>query len=125
MKSAATSFVAAGLLTVGDCAAAASLQASLADLSLEQLSSIVVSSVSRRDEPLARAPASGYVIGSEDIRRSGATSLAEALRLAPNLDVARVDANQYAISARGFNNVLANRIELERAAFIKLKITGL
>jgi outer membrane receptor for ferrienterochelin and colicin len=87
MKSAATSFVAAGLLTVGDCAV--------------------------------------YVIGSEDIRRSGATSLAEALRLAPNLDVARVDANQYAISARGFNNVLANRIELERAAFIKLKITGL
>ena len=82
----------------------------LADLSLEQLANIVVSSVSRRDEPLTRAAASVYVISGEDIRRSAATSLPEALRLAPNLDVARADANQYAISARGFNNVLANRM---------------
>jgi iron complex outermembrane recepter protein len=82
----------------------------LVDLSLEQLSSIVVHSVSRRDEPLARAPASIYVISGDDIRRSGATSLPEALRLAPNLIVARADANQYAISARGFNQVLANKM---------------
>jgi iron complex outermembrane receptor protein len=82
----------------------------LVDLSLEQLSNIVVHSVSRRDEPLARAPASIYVISGEDIRRSGATSLPEALRLAPNLMVARADANQYAISARGFNQVLANKM---------------
>jgi iron complex outermembrane receptor protein len=82
----------------------------LVDLSLEQLSNIVVHSVSRRDEPLARAPASIYVISGEEIRRSGATSLPEALRLAPNLMVARADANQYAISARGFNNTLANKL---------------
>jgi iron complex outermembrane receptor protein len=82
----------------------------LVDLSLEQLSNIVVHSVSRRDEPLARAPASVYVISGDDIRRSGATSLPEALRLAPNLIVARADANQYAISARGFNQVLANKM---------------
>jgi iron complex outermembrane receptor protein len=82
----------------------------LVDLSLEQLSNIVVHSVSRRDEPLARAPASVYVISGDDIRRSGATSLPEALRLAPNLIVARADANQYAISARGFNNTLANKL---------------
>lgn len=82
----------------------------LVDLSLEQLSNIVVHSVSRRDEPLARAPASVYVISAEDIRRSGATSLPDALRLAPNLMVARADANQYAISARGFNQVLANKM---------------
>jgi iron complex outermembrane recepter protein len=82
----------------------------LVDLSLEQLASITVSSVSRRDEPLARAPASVYVITAEDIRRSGATSLPEALRLAPNLQVARADASQYAISARGFNNTLANKL---------------
>ena len=60
----------------------------LADLSLEQLSNIVVSTVSRREEPLSRAPASIYVITADDIRRSGATSLPEALRLAPNLQVA-------------------------------------
>jgi iron complex outermembrane receptor protein len=82
----------------------------LVDLSLEQLSNIVVHSVSRRDEPLARAPASIYVISGDDIRRSGATSLPEALRLAPNLIAARADANQYAISARGFNQVLANKM---------------
>src|SRR5665647_241448 len=84
--------------------------ADLAELSLEQLADVVVTSVSRREERLAEAAASIYVINAEDIRRSGATSLLEALRLAPNLDVARADANQYAISARGFNNVLANKM---------------
>lgn len=82
----------------------------LADLSLEQLGSIVVTSVSRREERLGSAAASVYVISAEDIRRSGATSIPEALRLAPNLFVGRADANQYAISARGFSNVLANRL---------------
>jgi len=82
----------------------------LADLSLEQLANVVVSSVSRREEPLARAPASIYVISGDDIRRSGATSLPEALRLAPNLQVARVDSSQYAISARGFNSTTANKL---------------
>ena len=84
--------------------------ADLTELSLEQLSNIVVMSVARRDESLASAAASVYVITAEEIRRSGATSLPEALRLAPNLDVARADTNQYAISARGFNNVLANKL---------------
>ena len=82
----------------------------LADLSLEELGNVVVTSVSRRQERLADAPASVFVITREDIRRSGATSLPEALRLAPNLQVARVDANQYAISARGFNARLANKL---------------
>jgi iron complex outermembrane receptor protein len=84
--------------------------ADLAELSLEQLSNVVVTSVARRPESLASAAASVYVITAEEIRRSGATSLPEVLRLAPNLDVARVDTNQYAISARGFNNVLANKL---------------
>lgn len=83
---------------------------SLVDLSLEQLSNIVVTSVSRRDEPLSGAAASIYVITAEDIRRSGAASLPEALRLAPNLQVARADASQYAISARGFNSTIANKL---------------
>jgi iron complex outermembrane receptor protein len=95
-----SSFVAAPLHAAND----------LAELSLEQLSNIVVTSVSRREEPLGAAAASVYVITGEDIRRSGATTLPEALRLAPNLQVARADANQYAISARGFNNTLANRL---------------
>jgi iron complex outermembrane receptor protein len=83
---------------------------SLADLSLEQLRDVVVSTVSRVEERLDRVPASVYVISADDIRRSGAATIPEALRLAPTLDVARADANQYAVSARGFNNVLANKM---------------
>jgi len=82
----------------------------LSRMSLEELSDIDVTSVSKRSEPLARAAAAIYVITSEEIRRSGATSLPEALRLAPNLEVARVDSSQYAISARGFNSTTANKL---------------
>ena len=82
----------------------------LVDLSLEDLANIEISSVSRRIERLADAAASVFVITAEDIRRSGATSIAEALRLAPNLQVARIDASQYAISARGFNSSTANKL---------------
>jgi iron complex outermembrane receptor protein len=82
----------------------------LADLSLEELGNIEVTSVSGRAEPLSSAAASIFVISNDDIRRSGATSLPEALRLAPNLQVARIDAKQYAISARGFNDAIANKL---------------
>ncbi|MEO8151824.1 MAG: TonB-dependent receptor [Rhizobacter sp.] len=82
----------------------------IADLSLEELAGIEVTSVSRRGEPLSSAPASIYVITADAIRRAGASSLPEALRLAPNLQVARIDATQYAISARGFNNAIGNKL---------------
>ena len=75
----------------------------LTGLSLEQLAEIEVTSVSRRPESLSQAAAAVYVITGDDIRRSGATSLPEALRLAPNLQVQRVNSVDYAISARGFN----------------------
>jgi iron complex outermembrane receptor protein len=98
-------------LTPGARAAAAATPADrLAELSLEQLRDVVVTTASRQEERLDRVAASVYVISAEDIRRSGATTLPEALRLAPTLNVARADANQYAISARGFNNVLANKM---------------
>jgi len=82
----------------------------LADLSLEQLSDIEVTSVAKRVQRLADVAGSVYVISQEDIRRSGASTLPEVLRLAPNLTVLRADAAQYAISARGFTGVLANKI---------------
>ena len=85
-------------------------QPSLADLSLEQLSDIEVTSVGKRVQRLADVAGSVFVINQEDIRRSGALTLPEVLRLAPNLQVARADADQYAITARGFNSVLANKI---------------
>ena len=82
----------------------------LKSLSLEDLIAIEVTSVSKRPEPLAEAASAIQVITREEIRRSGATSIPEALRLAPNLQVAQVNASQWAISARGFNNVLANKL---------------
>jgi iron complex outermembrane recepter protein len=91
-------------------ALAAQNVADLIDLSLEQLSNMEITSVSRRAERLSDAAASIYVITNEDIRRSGATTLPQALRLAPNLQSARTGAGTYAISARGFNNSLGNKL---------------
>jgi iron complex outermembrane receptor protein len=82
----------------------------LSSLSLEQLSDVVITSVSRQEERLSNAAASIFIISSNDIMRSGARSLPEALRLAPNLQVARSDARNYAVSARGFNSVFANKL---------------
>jgi len=82
----------------------------LADYSLEQLADIVVTSVSRQQGRLSSAAASVYVISSADIARSGATSIPEALRLAPNLQVAFAGAQEYAVSARGFSSQLANKL---------------
>lgn len=75
----------------------------LSRLSLEELAMVEVTSVSRRPESLASAAAAVFVIRGEDIRRAGVTSVPEALRLAPNLNVQRVNAVDYAITARGFN----------------------
>jgi iron complex outermembrane recepter protein len=79
-------------------------------MSLEELMDIEVISVSRRPEKLARVASAIQVITGDDIRRSGATSLPEALRLAGNLDVARKNSHDWAISARGFNTELANKL---------------
>lgn len=84
--------------------------ADIANLSLEELGNLRVTSVTLRPERYSDAPASVFVITAEDIRRSGATSLPEALRLAPNLEVARVSATTYAVSARGFQNVINNKM---------------
>jgi iron complex outermembrane recepter protein len=94
----------------GGAAAQFPASSGLADLSLEELANLQITSVSRHAERLADAPASLFVITGDDIRRSGATSLPEALRLAPNLEVARIDSRQYAISARGFNNAIGNKL---------------
>ncbi len=84
--------------------------ADLLDLPLEKLMNIEVTSVSKRPEKLMNAAAAIHVITQEDIRRSGATSLPEVLRLAPGLNVARTSANQWSISARGFNAGFANKL---------------
>lgn len=100
----------AGLLIAAHGALAADGRSNLAALSLEQLGDIEITSVSKREQRLADAPASIYVITKDAIRRAGVNTLAEALRLAPNLQVARINAAQYAISARGFNSATANKL---------------
>jgi iron complex outermembrane receptor protein len=82
----------------------------LSEFTLDELVNLKVTSVSKKPETLAQAPAAIAVITGEDIRRSGATTLAEALRLAPGLAVARVDSFTWAISSRGFNDVFANKL---------------
>ncbi len=82
----------------------------LKKLSMEELMDIEVTSVSRHPEKLLDAPSAIQVITSEDIRRSGATSIPEALRLADNLDVAQQNSHDWNISARGFNTDLANKL---------------
>jgi iron complex outermembrane receptor protein len=82
----------------------------LADLTLEELGNIPVTSVTGRPRSLQAAAASIFVITADDIHRSAATSLPEALRLAPNLEVARLNSGQYAISARGNNNAIGNKL---------------
>src|ERR1700692_3149626 len=82
----------------------------LKQLSIEELMNLDVTSVSKQAEPYGRAPAAIQVITQDQIRRSGASSIPEALRLADNLDVAQQNSHDWAISARGFNTALANKL---------------
>lgn len=90
--------------------ACAADSADLGALSIEELANVDISSVSKSDQPLSEAPAAVYVITREEILRSGATRLAEILRLAPNLQVAQVTASSNAVSARGFNGTAASKL---------------
>jgi iron complex outermembrane receptor protein len=86
------------------------LAQSLKKLSIEELTQIDITTASRRTEPLATAAYAVSVIRGEDIRRSGAANLAEALRLADGTVVARADNATWAISSRGFNITTANKL---------------
>ena len=102
----ATAFVCSRLLA----ADAPTNQNQLAEMPIEKLMEVEVTSVSKRSEKLVESPAAISVLTQDDIRRSGARSIPEALRLVPGLDVAQVDSQQWAISARGFNDVFANKL---------------
>src|SRR3984957_12953585 len=79
-------------------------------ITLEDLMNLQVTSVSKRAQKLADAAAAIFVITQDDIRRSGASSIPEALRLAPGLEVARIDENKWAIGSRGFNGRFDNKL---------------
>jgi iron complex outermembrane receptor protein len=79
-------------------------------LSLEELLATEVTSVSRKPEPRSSAADAVYVITADDIHRSGVRSLAEALRLAPGVQVARISNDKWAIGVRGFASSLARSV---------------
>ncbi len=82
----------------------------LTEMSLADLLDVRVTSVARQDQDIYQAPAAVYVISAEDLRRSGVTSLPEALRMVPGVEVARVNSSVWAVSARGFNGRFANKL---------------
>jgi iron complex outermembrane receptor protein len=85
-------------------------QNGLADASLEQLLDIQVTTVSKKEQKLARTAAAVFVLGAEEIRRSGALTLPDLLRLVPGVQVAQIDANAWAIAIRGFNSRYSNKV---------------
>ena len=82
----------------------------LKTLSIEDLLKAEVTSVSKKSEQLLNAAAAVYVISQEDIRRSGASSIPEALRMVPGLQVAQVDGNKWAVTSRGFADRFSNKL---------------
>ncbi|MEZ4650684.1 MAG: TonB-dependent receptor [Candidatus Eisenbacteria bacterium] len=82
----------------------------LLDLPFEELMNVRVTSASKKSERMQMVPAAVYVVTAEDIRRSGVTNIPDALRSVPGLEVARIDANKWAISSRGFNGRYANKM---------------
>lgn len=83
---------------------------SLLDLGLEDLLQLNVTSVSKKAQHFFVTPAAVYVITQEDIRRMGVTSVPEALRSVPGIEVARIDADKWAVTSRGFNSRYASKL---------------
>ncbi|MCD4688920.1 MAG: TonB-dependent receptor [Desulfuromonadaceae bacterium] len=79
-------------------------------MSLEELVNLEITSVSKKPQTISDSAAAVFVITQDDIRRSGATSIPEVLRLAPGVNVAHIDGNKWAITARGFNGRFANKL---------------
>jgi iron complex outermembrane recepter protein len=92
------------LLLVGCVKADQGDEERLKHLSLEQLGNIEVTTATKEPEQVGRTPAAIYVLTSDDIRRSGATSIPEVLRLVPGVEVARIDSSTWAVGVRGFGS---------------------
>ena len=103
-----------GLLCSSAASAAQQIEAdsmeSVLALSLEELMQVVVTSVSRKAQPMSQTAAAAFVIQADDIRRSGATNIPEALRLAPGVQVSAIGNNKWAISIRGQADRFSNKL---------------
>ncbi len=99
-----------GLCFSGAALAQTALPDDLTQISLEQLANLQVTSVSKKEQKMFKTGAAAFVITREDIRRSGATNIPDVLRMAPGVEVARIDSNAWAISIRGFNDRYSNKV---------------
>jgi len=82
----------------------------LMQLSLEELMNVTIYTASKREESLFDSPSASYVVTADDIKHSGVTNVADALRLAPGVNVARLDASHFAVSIRGLNGAFTNKL---------------
>ena len=80
------------------------------NMSLEQLMQIEVTSASKRQQPLSDTAAAVFVITQDDLKRTGVTSIPQALRMVPGVQVAKINADNWAVSIRGFNDEFANKL---------------
>ena len=86
------------------------LEQDFTEISFDELMQMEITSVSKKNEKLSEAAAAVYVVTADEIRRIGATTIPEALRLVPGVDVAQIDPNKWAVSIRGFNGQFANKL---------------
>lgn len=94
-----------GLVTVQ-----AAPNAEVSELNLEELMDVKIYSAAKKEQALSETAAAAFVISQEDIRRSGATNVPDALRMAPGVEVAQINANSWAISIRGYNDQFSNKL---------------
>lgn len=80
------------------------------EMDLAQLMEITITSVSKKPQSLSDAAAAVYVISQEDIRRSGVTSIPEALRMAPGIQAVQISASKWSVSSRGFAGYTSNKL---------------
>jgi iron complex outermembrane recepter protein len=109
LKSHLSALLLAGSL-VASPAAAQVLQPDFMQLNMEELLDLEVTSVSRKPQKVSDAAAAVFVITQQEIRRSGATSVPDVLRMVPGLHVARLDVNKWVVTSRGFSSVYANKL---------------
>ena len=104
-----TALVGLSMLAAG-AVRAQTRDANLLDLSIEELLHVEITSASKKTQRISETAAAAFVITQDDIRRSGARSIPEVLRMAPGIEVAQIDGNTWAVTARGFNGRFANKL---------------
>jgi iron complex outermembrane receptor protein len=98
------------LVLITPAASSGQKQPDLTNMSIEDLMKLQVTSVSKTEQDLSQTASAIFVITPDAIRRSGATNIPDLLRMVPGMDVARINASTWAVSARGFNARFSNEL---------------